>query len=197
MKYLIVGLGNIGPDYVATRHNIGFEVIDMLAQRTDIRMNAGKLGEMGLLKYKGRQIYLLKPSTYMNLSGKAVKYWMDQLKIEIENILIIVDEIQLDFGVQRLRPKGSDGGHNGLKNINVMLNTTSYPRLRLGIGSAFSRGNQINYVLGKWTEEEIKDLGAILEYATDIILSFCTAGIQNTMEKYNQKRNKLDPDSNP
>lgn len=188
MKYLIVGLGNIGPDYVATRHNIGFEVIDMLAQRTETSMAVGKLGEMGLLKYKGRQIHLLKPSTYMNLSGKAVKYWMDQLNIETSNILIVVDEIQLDFGTQRLKAKGSDGGHNGLKNINLVLNTNNYPRLRIGIGSEFSKGKQVNYVLGRWTETEMKDLGDILGYAADTVLSFCTAGIQNTMEKYNQKR---------
>ncbi len=188
MKYLIVGLGNIGSDYMATRHNIGFEVVDMLAQRTSTPMTIGKLGEMGLLKYKGRQIYMLKPSTYMNLSGKAVKYWMDQLNIEISNILVVVDEIQLDFGTQRLKAKGSDGGHNGLKNINLLLNTNNYPRLRIGIGSEFSKGNQVNYVLGRWTETEMKDLGEILDYAADTILSFCTAGIQNTMEKYNQKR---------
>lgn len=190
MKYLIAGLGNPGPDYVATRHNIGFEAIDMLALRTGTEMKVGKLGEMGLLRYKGRQIYLLKPSTYMNLSGKAVRYWMEQLKIEAENILIVLDEIQLEFGVQRIKPQGSDGGHNGLKNINAMLNTTAYPRLRLGIGSGFSRGNQVNYVLGKWTEGEVKDLGEILEHAADTILSFCTAGIQSTMEKYNQKKKR-------
>jgi PTH1 family peptidyl-tRNA hydrolase len=188
VKFLIVGLGNIGQDYKGTRHNIGFETIDRLCFLTQTEMKVDKLGELGLLKHKGKQIYLLKPSTYMNLSGKAVRYWLEQLKIPVENCLIVVDELQLDFGKQRLRPKGSDGGHNGLKSINDCLNTQQYPRLRVGIGNQFSKGSQVNYVLGKWSSEEEIELISILDYAAETVLSFCTQGIKNTMDRYNQER---------
>jgi peptidyl-tRNA hydrolase, PTH1 family len=190
MKFLIVGLGNIGAEYADTRHNIGFATIDRLCQNTQTQMKIEKLGELGLLKFKGKQIYLLKPSTYMNLSGKAVRYWMEQLKIPLEHCLIVLDELQLDFGKQRLRPKGSDGGHNGLKSIHEYLNSQQYPRLRIGIGNRFAKGAQVHYVLGKWSEEEEKELSDILDYAAETILSFCSQGIKNAMDRYNQDRKK-------
>lgn len=188
MKYLIVGLGNIGQEYAGTRHNIGFEVIDWIAMNGNVTMETDRLGDVGLLKHKGRQIYLLKPSTYMNLSGKSVKYWMDKLKVPVENVLVLLDELQLPFGTQRLRGNGSDGGHNGLKNINLVLNTNNYPRLRIGIGSDFQKGAQVNYVLGKWSDDEVQNLREILDYAGQTVLSFCTAGIKPTMEVYNRKK---------
>lgn len=186
MKYLIVGLGNIGPEYAFTRHNIGFMVLDRLAARHDIKFSMERLAFHAEWKYKGKQLVLIKPTTYMNLSGKAVSYYMKLHKIPIENVLIIVDEIQLDYGILRLKPKGSHGGHNGLKNIQELLATTEYPRLRCGIGGDFPRGRQVDYVLGNFTEDEMAGLPLVLDKAGEMLLSFCAAGISHTMNIFNQ-----------
>ncbi|MBT8189546.1 MAG: aminoacyl-tRNA hydrolase [Saprospiraceae bacterium] len=185
MKYLIVGLGNMHPDYNETRHNIGFEVIDMLAQDFNGKFKNESLGDLALIKHRGRQIYLLKPSTYMNRSGKSVRYWMQKLKIKAENLMVVVDDINLEYGKLRMRSKGADGGHNGLKDIQNMLATSKYPRLRFGIGNDFSKGRQVDYVLGKWSSEELDKLGSYIQKANEAILSFVSIGISHTMNKYN------------
>jgi PTH1 family peptidyl-tRNA hydrolase len=186
MKYLIVGLGNVGPEYAFTRHNVGFMVLDRLAAQHNLKFSLERHAFFTEWKYKGKQLVLIKPTTYMNLSGKAVLHYMRMHKIPIENVLILVDEIQLDFGILRLKSKGSHGGHNGLKNIQELLSTTEYPRLRCGIGGNFSKGRQVDYVLGDFTEDEMAGLPLILDKAGEMILSFCTAGINNTMNLYNQ-----------
>jgi len=186
MKYLIVGLGNMHPDYDDTRHNIGFEVVDLMAKNGDSNFKNDSLGDLALIKHKGRTIHLLKPSTYMNLSGKSVRHWVTKLKIKPENLLIIVDDLNLDFGKLRLRNKGAAGGHNGLKDIEQMLGTSKYPRLRVGIGSGFSKGRQVDFVLGKWTTEELKDLPKILENSAKACLSFTAIGIAHTMNQFNK-----------
>ena len=187
MKYLIVGLGNIGEEYRNTRHNIGFMVLDALAKASNIVFSTDRLGDIANLSVKGRQLLLLKPSTYMNLSGKAVRYWMQQEKIPLENVLIIVDDLALPLGSLRLKGKGSDAGHNGLKNIAELLGTQNYARLRFGIGNDFPRGGQIDWVLGHFDEEAMKILPERLETAGEIIKSFCLAGINITMNQYNKK----------
>lgn len=176
MKFLIVGLGNIGAEYTNTRHNIGFKVLDMLAEQSGIFFSNDRLADVAELKYKGKTLILIKPTTYMNLSGKAVNYWLQKEKILPENMLVITDDIALPFGTIRIRPKGSDGGHNGLKNINEILKTQEYPRLRFGIGNNFPKGKQAEYVLGEWTEEEKKILNQRIDVATQVIKSFATAG---------------------
>ena len=186
-KFLIVGLGNIGAEYVNTRHNIGFKIVDFLAKKEAINFETVKLGALAEYKLKGRTILLLKPNTYMNLSGKAVKYWMDKENIPLENILIITDDLNLSFGTIRIRVKGSDGGHNGLKSIHAILNTTDYARFRFGISDEFKKGKQIDYVLGEWDEEEKTKLPERLELASEIIKSFGTAGLENTMTSFNGK----------
>ena len=186
-KFLIVGLGNIGSEYENTRHNIGFKVLDFLAKAEDITFKTDKLGDLATYKYKGRTFILLKPSTYMNLSGKAVRYWMTKEKIPIENVLIITDDLNLEFGTIRLKGKGSDGGHNGLKSVQALLNTTKYPRFRFGISAEFGKGRQVNYVLGEWTTEESEQLPERLEKSVALIKSFGTAGISNTMNAFNGK----------
>lgn len=186
-KFLIVGLGNIGAEYVNTRHNIGFKIVDFLAKKEAIQFETVKLGAIAQYKLKGRTILLLKPNTYMNLSGKAVKYWMDKENIPLENILIITDDLNLSFGAIRIRVKGSDGGHNGLKSIHAILNTTDYARFRFGISDEFKKGKQIDYVLGEWDEEEKTKLPERLELASEIIKSFGTAGLENTMTAFNGK----------
>lgn len=186
MKYLVVGLGNMHPDYDATRHNIGFEVVDFLAEQFNAQFKNDNLGDLALIKHKGRQIYLLKPSTYMNRSGKAVRYWLQKLKIKDNNLLVVVDDLNLDFGTLRFRGKGADGGHNGLKDIQQMLATNRYARLRIGIGNEFSKGRQVDYVLGKWSDEEISGLGPILKRAAEGILSYCSIGLSHTMNQYNK-----------
>ncbi|MEG0498340.1 MAG: aminoacyl-tRNA hydrolase, partial [Alistipes sp.] len=158
MKYLIVGLGNIGDEYADTRHNAGFEVLDALAKASNIAFTAGRYGSVAELKHKGRTLVLRKPTTFMNLSGKAVRYWLDAEKIAPENLLVVVDDIALPFGTLRMRPKGSAGGHNGLKNITELLGHENYARMRFGIGGDFARGQQVDYVLGTWSEEERKQL---------------------------------------
>ena len=184
-KFLIVGLGNIGADYVNTRHNIGFKILDFLAQKEGISFETAKLGALTEYKFKGRTFVLLKPNTYMNLSGKAVQYWLDKEKIPIENLLVIADDLNLAFGTIRIKPKGSDGGHNGLKNINLILNTQNYSRFRFGISDEFKKGQQVNYVLGDWDEAEKAKLPERLALASEIIKSFGTAGLENTMTSFN------------
>jgi PTH1 family peptidyl-tRNA hydrolase len=184
-KYLIIGLGNIGDEYVDTRHNIGFQVLNKLAEKQNFSFETRKLGDLGSYKVKGRNVLCLKPSTYMNLSGKSVKYWMEKENIPFENILVVTDDINLPFGTLRLKTKGSDGGHNGLKDIQNSLQTVNYNRLRIGVGSEFSKGSQVDYVLGKWNEEEKSTLRERLERANELINSFVLAGVRITMNEYN------------
>ena len=186
-KFLIVGLGNIGSEYANTRHNIGFKVLDYLANKEGVSFQTVKLGEIAELKIKGRTLLLLKPNTYMNLSGKAVKYWLEKENIEKENMLVITDDLNLAFGTIRIKTKGSDGGHNGLKNIQLLLNSTEYPRFRFGISDAFKKGQQVNYVLGEWDAEEKEKLKERLQLSSDIVKSFALAGLNNTMNTYNGK----------
>jgi PTH1 family peptidyl-tRNA hydrolase len=186
-KFLIVGLGNIGVEYVNTRHNIGFKVLDYFANKECITFQTQKLGDIAEFKIKGRSAILLKPNTYMNLSGKAVKYWMEKENIEKENLLVITDDLNLSFGSIRIKTKGSDGGHNGLKNIQLLLNSTEYPRFRFGISDAFKKGKQVDYVLGEWSAEEKEVLKERLSISSEIIKSFVLAGLNNTMNLYNGK----------
>lgn len=187
MKYLIVGLGNMGADYDNTRHNVGFDVVDALAKEFEVAFKNDHLGDIAEFKHKGRTFILLKPSTFMNRSGKAVRYWQQKLKIQPENLLIILDDLNLPFGKQRLRGKGNDGGHNGLKDIDLILGNNNYARLRLGIGNEFQKGRQVDYVLGEWSKEEIEQLPEILKYAADTIKSFGTIGMEMTMNQFNKK----------
>ncbi|WP_375323365.1 aminoacyl-tRNA hydrolase [Flagellimonas sp. GZD32] len=184
-KFLIVGLGNIGSDYDETRHNIGFKVLDFLAEQEDFVFESAKLGAVATFRHKGKGVVCLKPSTYMNLSGKAVKYWMEKENITLDNVLIITDDINLPFGTLRVKTKGSDGGHNGLKDIQNTLQTSQYNRFRFGVGSDFGKGKQVDYVLGKWDEEEQKNMPERLKKSTDIIRSFVFAGVKNTMNQFN------------
>ncbi|MCH4822231.1 aminoacyl-tRNA hydrolase [Gramella lutea] len=186
-KFLIVGLGNIGPKYENTRHNIGFKILDELAREKDLTFETQKLGDVASFRFKGRTFILLKPSTYMNLSGKAVNYWMQKEKISLENLLVVTDDLNLPFGTLRLKTKGSDGGHNGLKDIQSQLNTTKYNRFRFGISDEFSKGNQVNYVLGEWDEHEESKLPERLKKSAELIQSFGTAGVSNTMNTFNGK----------
>lgn len=186
-KFLIVGLGNIGPEYVATRHNIGFKVVDFLAKKEGVAFETVKLGSLAQFSHKGRTFLLLKPNTYMNLSGKAVQYWMEKEKIALENTLVITDDLNLSFGTIRIKPKGTDGGHNGLKNINLVLNTNQYARFRFGISDEFKKGKQVDYVLGEWTAAENEALPERLALAAEAVLSFGTAGLENTMTGFNGK----------
>ena len=186
-KFLIVGLGNIGAEYVNTRHNIGFKIVDFFAKKESVTFETVKLGALAEFKFKGRTFLLLKPNTYMNLSGKAVQYWMDKENIPLENVLVITDDLNIPFGTIRIKPKGSDGGHNGLKNINLILNTQNYSRFRFGISDEFKKGKQIDYVLGEWDDVEKAKLSDRLELASKIIKSFGTAGLENTMTAFNGK----------
>ncbi|NDV57093.1 aminoacyl-tRNA hydrolase [Bacteroides sp. 519] len=187
MKYLIVGLGNIGPEYHETRHNIGFMVLDALAKASNIVFSDKRYGFVADMPLKGRRLILLKPSTFMNLSGNAVRYYMQKEQIPLENVLVIVDDIALPFGRLQLKPRGSDAGHNGLKHIAAILGTQEYSRLRFGIGSDYPRGFQVQYVLSPFEIEEQKSMPERLETAGEIIKSFCLAGIDITMNKYNKK----------
>lgn len=186
MKYLIAGLGNIGPEYAFTRHNAGFMVLDRMSAQHDFKFSFEKLAFVAEWKHKGRQFYFIKPTTYMNLSGKAIRYYMDQYKVSKENVLVIVDELQLPFGTLRIKPKGSHGGHNGLKNIEELLGGSEYPRLRFGIGNDFPRGRQIDYVLKAFSNDEMIELPIFLDRAAEMVLTFCTLGIQAAMNNYNQ-----------
>ena len=188
MKYLIVGLGNIGEEYKNTRHNIGFKILDALAEASNIVFDINKrYGAIAEYKFKGRTFVLLKPATYMNLSGNAVRYWMQKEKIPLENLLILVDDIALPLGAIRIRGKGGDAGHNGLKHINEILGTNAYARVRFGIGNEFQRGQQVDYVLGEWDEEEAKLLKERIDKIIQIIKSFGTVGLDRTMNQFNNK----------
>ncbi len=186
-KYLIVGLGNIGEKYQNTRHNIGFKILDEVAKEYNVSFETDKLGDVTSFRFKGRTFVLLKPSTFMNLSGKAVKYWMQKEKISVDNLLIVTDDLNIDFGTIRVKAKGSDGGHNGLKDIQEKLTTNKYPRFRFGVGSNYSKGRQVDYVLGEWTSDEESQLIERLPKSVEVITSFGTAGLANTMNNFNGK----------
>ncbi|WP_298882886.1 aminoacyl-tRNA hydrolase [uncultured Polaribacter sp.] len=186
-KFLIVGLGNIGDKYTNTRHNIGFKIVDEVAEEHKTTFETEKLGDVASFRFKGRTFVLLKPSTFMNLSGKAVKYWMDKEKISVENVMIVTDDVNIDFGTIRIKAKGSAGGHNGLKDIEAKLNTQKYTRFRFGVGGNYSRGRQVDFVLGEWTKEETSLLIERLPTSAKAITSFGTAGLANTMNTFNGK----------
>lgn len=187
MKYLIIGLGNPGPDYFYTRHNIGFEVLDELAKTKNATFEPARLADKAEIKHRGRTLILLKPTTYMNLSGKAVNYWMQQEKVPVSRIIVITDDLALPFGAIRIKGKGSDGGHNGLKNIQQILNTPNYPRLRFGIGNDFHKGQQVDFVLAKWSGQEQAKLPERIKKSSEAILSFVGIGLERTMNQYNGK----------
>ncbi|MBL4648377.1 MAG: aminoacyl-tRNA hydrolase [Aureispira sp.] len=199
MKYLITGLGNIGPDYAGTRHNIGFDVIDYLASKFEVQYKSERYGMVGSFKHKGRIFILLKPNTFMNLSGQAVRYWMQKEKIKINNSLVILDDLNLSFGKVKIKSKGSAGGHNGLKNIEELLNTNQYPRLRVGIGDRFGKGKQIDFVLGRWNNQEAPVLPNIIKHTAEGVLNFGTIGLERTMNVTNKdvmappKKKKVKP----
>lgn len=186
-KFLIVGLGNPGEEYAETRHNVGFKIVEQLAKDAGVKFSSGRLADTALVKHKGKQLVLIKPTTYMNLSGKAVNYWLQSEKIDIANLLVLVDELALPFGKIRIGPKGSDGGHNGLKDIQATLNTSDYARLRFGISNTFNKGLQVNYVLGKWSEEELKTLPDRIKIAADAVKAFAFIGLQRCMNEFNNK----------
>jgi PTH1 family peptidyl-tRNA hydrolase len=185
MKYLIAGLGNIGAEYELTRHNIGFLVLDRIADNHKIEFRTERLAEKTELKFKGRQLHFIKPNTYMNLSGKAIAYWLQELKIPKENLLVIVDDLALPFGSLRMRTKGSSAGHNGLKNIEQILGGQDYTRLRFGIGNDFAKGQQVDFVLSNFSKEEINNLPSLMDKAADVVYSFATAGVERTMNFFN------------
>lgn len=185
MKYLIVGLGNMGSEYAETRHNIGFKIVDALAKASTSGFKPSRLGDTCELKHKGRTYVLLKPSTFMNLSGKAVQYWMAEAKVPLDKVLIITDDIALDTGVIRIRAKGSDGGHNGLKSINQVLGRQDYARLRFGVGKDFPKGRQVDYVLGQWTEEDLEIINPKIEKAAEAALAFGTMELRFVMNQFN------------
>lgn len=187
MNFLIVGLGNIGSEYAQTRHNIGFRVLDALAKASNLVFEDKRYGAVTTLKVKNQTLTLLKPSTYMNLSGNAVRYWMNEKKVPLENILVVVDDLSLPFGQLRMRPGGSEAGHNGLKHISSVLGTQQYARLRFGIGNDFPRGGQVDFVLGEFTDEDLKTMDERLELAGEMVKSFALSGIQFTMNHFNKK----------
>jgi PTH1 family peptidyl-tRNA hydrolase len=187
MKYLIVGLGNIGDEYSNTRHNIGFIVLDALAQSLGIKFTIGRHASIAIGRLKNKELILVKPTTYMNLSGKAVKYWLDKEKIPLENLLVVTDDVDLDLGVLRMRSKGSGGSHNGLNHIIETLATTDWSRLRVGIGKDYAKGFQVDYVLGKWSSSEEKTLITRIDAAVDMIKSFVLQGVDRTMSGFNNK----------
>lgn len=187
MKYLITGLGNIGSEYAHTRHNIGFDILDHLAQQEGLTFEAARYGSIAYYKHKGRVFVLLKPSTYVNLSGKAVNYWLKKEKIKEENLLVVVDDLAIPFGQLRVKSKGSDAGHNGLKSIQEMLGHNQYARLRFGLGDNFRKGQQVDFVLSRWDDNEQKELDGRMDAACEIIKSFGTLGVARTMNLYNKK----------
>jgi peptidyl-tRNA hydrolase, PTH1 family len=186
-KFLIAGLGNIGAEYANTRHNIGFKVLDHLATKAGLQFSQLRYGAVAEYKFKGRTFILLKPNTYMNLSGKAVKYWMEKENIELDHVLVITDDLNLPFGTIRIKPKGSNGGHNGLKSIEQVFGHANYPRFRFGISDEFKKGQQVDYVLGEWTLEENTLLQERLDTSIEVIRSFATSGLGNTMTTFNGK----------
>ncbi|MCD8264249.1 MAG: aminoacyl-tRNA hydrolase [Tannerellaceae bacterium] len=187
MKYLIVGLGNIGPEYMGTRHNVSFRVVNALADETGNPFTDERYGAISRVRVKNKQLILLKPNTFMNLSGHAVRYWLQKENIPVANLLVVADDLALPFGTLRLKPKGSDAGHNGLKNIQELLGTQEYCRLRFGIGSNFPHGRQVEYVLGRFDPDEMEQMPEKLKRAVEIVKSFCLAGVQLTMNQYNNK----------
>jgi PTH1 family peptidyl-tRNA hydrolase len=186
MKFLIAGLGNIGSEYDSTRHNIGFDIADVLVMKNNGAFSSDRLATVANIKWKGKQLIVIKPTTYMNLSGKAVKYWMDKEKIQLENVLVIIDELALPLGTLRMKGNGSDGGHNGLKSVQEMLQSNQYPRLRFGIGNDYPKGKQVDFVLGKWTATEMPVVKEKILTSVEMIESFVFQGIQNTMNQYNK-----------
>ncbi len=186
MKYLIAGLGNIGPEYELTRHNIGFLVLDRIADNHKIDFTTQRLADKAELKFKGKQLHLIKPNTFMNLSGKAIAYWLQELKIPKENLLVIVDDLALPFGTLRMRTKGSSAGHNGLKNIELLLAGQEYARLRFGISNEFNKGQQVDYVLSNFTPKEFEELPSFMDKAEEMVKSFCTIGPERTMNFFNK-----------
>lgn len=187
MKYLIIGLGNPGPEYEHTRHNIGFQVLDHLARLAEVRFTPARYGDHAEMRHKGRTFILLKPSTFMNLSGKAVRYWMEQENISAERVLVITDDLALPFGAIRIKPAGGAGGHNGLTSIIQLLGSEAFPRLRFGIGSDFARGRQSEYVLGAWNEDERKTLSERIEIAGKAVLQFGLLGVESAMNNFNKR----------
>lgn len=185
MKFLLVGLGNPGADYVRTRHNIGFMALDAMAKESGVSFKADRLGDVARAKHRGRQLVLLKPSTFMNLSGKAVRYWLDAEKLSVDRMLVITDDLNLPFGTLRLRGKGTDGGHNGLKDIQGVLGTSAYPRLRFGVGAEFGPGGQVDHVLGSFSSEEEKAMDERLDKVAGLMRSFAFIGLERTMSAFN------------
>lgn len=185
MKYLVIGLGNPGAEYENTRHNVGFKVVDAIAEAHGGEFSTERYGKVSTIRFKGRTLILLKPNTFMNLSGKAVRYWMDAEKIPVDRIIVITDDLSLPYEKLRLRAKGSDGGHNGLKDIQAILNTNKYPRLRIGIGANFSHGGQSDYVLGEWTSDEQLALQEVIEKSRKAVEAACTIGLARAMNSFN------------
>ncbi len=185
MKYLIVGLGNIGPEYADTRHNIGFMILDELARQENVKFSNMRLAYYTEVSHKGRMLHLIKPTTYMNLSGKAVSYWMKELKIPLENVLVVVDDIAIPLGSIKIKPKGSAAGHNGLKNIELLLGTSNYPRLKFGVSDHYPKGRQVDYVLSGFDKDELIELPALIDRSIEMIKSFASIGVELTMTKYN------------
>ena len=186
MKYLIVGLGNIGPEYADTRHNIGFMILDKLVKEENEKFHSMRLAYYAEVKHKGRMLHLIKPTTYMNLSGNALRYWMNELKIPVENVLVLVDDLALPLGTLRLKPKGSAAGHNGLKHIELVLGNNNYARLRFGISDNFPKGRQVDYVLDAFDKDELPELPALIDRSIEMIKSFATVGTELTMTRYNK-----------
>lgn len=186
-KKLIVGLGNIGSEYAHTRHNIGFDIVDAIAEKHGKTFSPDRYADYCMVSVKGKQLHLIKPTTYMNLSGKAVRYWMQELKLDANQIFVMVDDLAIDFGKVRIRANGSDAGHNGLKNINELLQTQNYPRLRFGIGNNYQKGRQVDFVLGKWNDEEQTKLPDLIKHSVDAVESFALIGLDRTMNFYNIK----------
>jgi PTH1 family peptidyl-tRNA hydrolase len=187
-KYLLVGLGNPGAKYAGTRHNIGFDILDVLAEKKSAVWQTERYGDIATIKLKGRTVILLKPSTYMNLSGKAVRYWQEKENVSIDNTLVIVDDVALPLGLLRMKKKGSDAGHNGISHIIEILQTNQFPRLRVGIGNDFAKGYQVQYVLGRWESAEIESLRPKVDKAVQMCISFVMMGIERTMNEFNEKQ---------
>ena len=196
MKYLIAGLGNIGSEYAETRHNIGFKVLDALAAASNAVFRTERYGDVAEMRFKGRTFLLLKPSTYMNNSGNAVRYWLRKEKVEPAELLVVLDDLALPLGTIRMRAKGNDGGHNGLKSIDACIGTNAYPRLRCGIGHDFRQGQQVDYVLGEWLPEEKETLRSVIGMASEAVLSFGTQGVERTMNLFNKKGVGAETDKN-
>ncbi len=187
MKFLIAGLGNIGAEYAHTRHNIGFDILDALAAKHNVSFSPNRYADYAMISFKGKQLHLIKPTTYMNLSGKAVRYWLQELKLTPKELLVLVDDLAIDFGKIRIRGNGSDAGHNGLKNIQELLQTQQYPRLRFGIGNNYHKGQQVDFVLGKWSNEENEKLTPLINHCVEAVEGFAAIGLERMMNFYNIK----------